>query len=237
MTNGETAMEKLLDVQAVDLQIRDMETEAAAIPAGFKKWERLVAGKKAGLVALQTQVEESKKSLRQCERQLDEKQEDLGKYNGQLPMIKTNREYKAILLEIDGVEKEISDIEESILEYMTETEVIEARVATEQTEVDKAEQEAEREKEKLDQKLKQVEEMLAGTRSERERLAASVDGVLLSQYDRIRIKKGGLATAKINDESCGACHLLLPPQVVNEVIGEAVKVCPSCNRLLYWMKT
>jgi hypothetical protein len=237
MTNEETAMEKLLDVQAVDLRIRDMETEAASIPAGFKKWENLVAGKKAGLVALETQVEDSKKSLRQFERDLDQKQEDLGKYNSQLPMIKTNREYKAILLEIDGVEKDISDIEEAILERMTETETIETRVAAEQTEVDETEQEAQREKQKLDEKLRQVQEALVGTRSERERLAASVDGGLLSQYDRIRIKKGGLATAKINDESCGACHMLLPPQVVNEVIGEAVKVCPSCNRLLYWMKT
>ena len=237
MTNGETAMEKLLDVQAVDLHIRDMETEAAAIPAGFKKWEALVAEKKAGLAALQTQVDDSKKALRHFERELEQKQENRVKYDAQLPMIKTNREYKAILLEIDSVEKEISDIEESILERMTETEVIEAKVAAETTEVEKAEQEAQGEKEKLDQRLKQVEEALGVTRSERERLAASVDVVLLSRYDRIRIKKGGLATARINHESCGACHMLLPPQVVNEVIGEAVKVCPSCNRLLYWMET
>lgn len=227
-------MEKLLDVQKVDLEIRDMETEAATIPTVFKKWDMLVAEKKTELTALKATVEEGQKSLRRLERQVEEKQQELTKYNSQLPLIKTNREYNAILLEIDNVEKEISDIEESIINDMTELESAEARAAAKAIEVDSAEEEARREKEKLDQKLKQIEEKLVGTRSEREQLAASVDGRLLSQYDRIRIKKGGLATAKINHESCGACHMLLPPQVVNETIGGVVKVCPSCNRLLYW---
>lgn len=227
-------MEKLLDVQKVDLEIRDMETEAATIPSDFKKWEILVAKKKADMTALKAAVEEIQKSLRRLERQLEEKQQELSKYNAQLPMIKTNREYKAILLEIDNVEREISDIEESIIDDMTEVESAEAKAAAEEIEVDRAEREAKEEKEKLDQKLKQIEEKLTGTRSQREQLAAAVDGRLLIQYNRIRIKKGGLATAKINHESCGACHMLLPPQVVNETIGGVVKVCPSCNRLLYW---
>jgi predicted nucleic acid-binding Zn-ribbon protein len=173
--------------------------------------------------------------MRHLERQLEEKQEELTKYNAQLPLIKTNREYKAILLEIDSVEKEISDIEEHILERMTEIDEVEARAAAEEAVVNKAKAEAEREKEQLAKKQKALEELLDGTRSRREELASSVDVALLNRYDRIRVQKGGLATARINDESCGACHMVLPPQVVNEVIGGVIRPCPSCSRLLYWM--
>ena len=90
---------------------------------------------------------------------------------------------------------------------------------------------------RLEQEQRQLEESLKGTRSERDQLAANIEVSLLTQYDKIRIKKGGLAMARVDDESCDACHIQLPPQVVNEVIGGAVKICPSCNRLLYWMES
>jgi hypothetical protein len=167
---------------------------------------------------------------------LEEKQEELTKYNGQLPLIKTNREYTAILLEIDSVEKEISNIEEAMLESMAKVDDIEARAAAEEQKVSQAKAEAQKEKERLEQEQRQLEESLKGTRSERDQLAADVEVSLLTQYDRIRVKKGGLAMARVDDESCDACHIQLPPQVVNEVIGGAVKICPSCNRLLYWIE-
>lgn len=235
MTSGETRMQKLLDVQKVDLRIMDLESEVSGIPTKCRELDRVVDAREAELVLLQAQVEEAKKNLRFLERQVEEKQEELAKYNSQLPLIKTNREYKAILLEIDLVEKEISDIEEMMITKMTEVEEFEARVAAEAAKVHEAKEEAEREKARLEQKQKAIEESLRGTRSEREHLAADIDGSLLSQYDRIRTRKGGLAMAGLNDESCGACHMMLPPQVVNEVIGGAVKTCPSCHRLLYWL--
>ena len=229
-------MRKLLDVQNVDLKIKDIETKAAAIPKKFEEWDKLVEDKRAELNALLSAVEDGKKSLRQLEGQLEEKQEELTKYNAQLPLIKTNREYTAILLEIDSVEKDISNIEEAMLESMAKVDDIETRAAAEEEKVNQAKVEAQKEKERLEQEQRRLKESLQGTRSERDQLAAGVEGSLHSQYDRIRRIKGGLAMARVNDESCDACHILLPPQVVNEVIGGAVKICPSCNRLLYWLE-
>ena len=97
-----------------------------------------------------------------------------------------------------------------------------------------AEQQAQEEREKLERKKQELEGLLEGIRSERKSLITDVDETLLDRYDRIRIRKGGLALSQIDDESCGACHMALPPQVVNEVIGGKIKSCPSCQRLLYW---
>jgi predicted nucleic acid-binding Zn-ribbon protein len=230
-------MQKLLDVQKVDLKIKELETEAAAIPPMREEWDRSLEGKKAELTELQSEIEESKKAQRHLERRLEERQEDLAKFNAQLPMIKTNREYKAILLEVDSVEKDIFDIEEQVLQIMADVESAETKAVAKEAEVDAAREEAGREKDKLQQKQRELEESLRGSRSERDNLAAHVDASVLTQYDRIRPRKGGLGMARITGESCGACHLMLPPQVVNEVIGGAVKSCPSCTRLLYWMET
>jgi predicted nucleic acid-binding Zn-ribbon protein len=227
-------MQKLRDVQKVDLKIMDLETEVAAIPLKIQEWDKTLHAKKAEREQLQLAVEETKKAQRHIERQLDQKQGELAKYNEQLPLIRTNREYKAILVEIDAVEKEISDLEEEILTKMTEVEEREAATEVKEEEMRQAEGKARDEKEKLEQKQRELEELLEGSRSERETLASDIDTTLLRKYDRIRIHKGGVGLSHIDDESCGACHMALPPQVVNEVIGGKVKSCPSCNRLLYW---
>lgn len=234
ITDGKMSMRKLLDVQTVDLRIGDLEARMAAIPLQLQDWEKALRGGKEEREELKSAMSEIKKAQRHFERELDQKQIDLSKYNAQLPLIKTNREYKAILVEIDSVEKEISDLEEEVLKKMTEVEDFEKRVSAKEAEVTKAENKAREEKEKLEQKEKELEQLLGSIRSERKSLASDVDKALLARYDRIRIHKGGLALSQINDESCGACHMALPPQVVNEVIGGKIKSCPSCSRLLYW---
>ncbi len=211
-----------------------MEAETAAIPARIQEWEDTLNSRKAELEELNGEVEERKKAQRHLERQLDQKQVDLSKYNTQLPLIKTNREYKAILVEIDMVEKDISDLEEEILAKMDDVEEVEGRAREKREELRRAEEETAKERQKLEDKQKALEESLRGTRSQRENLAADVESSLLTQYDRIRTRKEGLALTRISGESCDACHMALPPQIVNEVIGGRVKSCPSCLRLLYW---
>lgn len=227
-------IQKLLDVQKVDLKIRGLESEVSVIPRQIQDWDSALSSQKERLAELKKEMDEKKKAQRAVERQIEQKQAELAKYNAQLPMIKTNREYKAILVEIDMVEKEISEFEEQVLTKMGEVEELEIKAKASAAEVKRAQEEIEKEKENLRQKQKALEESLEGTRSERQTLVTFVDNILLSQYDRIRIRKGGLAVARVLDESCGACHVELPPQVVNEVIGGKIKACPSCSRLLYW---
>jgi predicted nucleic acid-binding Zn-ribbon protein len=224
----------LLDVQKVDLKIQGMEIEASAIPRQIRDWESSLQIHKLELNKLIQAIEERRKEQRQLERSLEQKQTALVKFNTQLPLIKTNREYKAILLEVDTVEKEIGDLEEQILSKMDEVEGVEVQVKQKEAELRKMQQEIEKEKDRLQQQKNALDACLKDTRSERQQMAAGVEVSLLNQYDRIRSHKGGLAIAHIRDESCGACHMALPPQLVNEVMGGRIRACPSCSRLLHW---
>lgn len=234
ITDRKMALQRLLDVQKVDLKIQGLEMEASAIPIQIREWDSSLGEQKVEMSRLKQEVEEKRKEQRQFERILEQKQVALGKFNAQLPLIKTNREYKAILLEVDGVEKEISDIEEQILFKMDEVEQAEMRAHEQEAELRKVQEEIENEKTRLQQRREALEDSLKGTRLERDSLTADVDISLLNQYDRIRVHKGGLAIAQLQDESCGACHMALPPQLVNEIIGGQIMPCPSCSRLLYW---
>ena len=61
-----------------------------------------------------------------------------------------------------------------------------------------------------------------------------VDPEMASLYERIVVKKNGIAFVPILGEVCGACHVKLRPQVLNEVaLKEKVVICESCSRILY----
>lgn len=69
---------------------------------------------------------------------------------------------------------------------------------------------------------------------ERAALAAKVPSLTLRRYEQVRQRKGtGLAQAK--DGICQACHISLPPMLVQQLMrNEAFDQCPNCKRILYW---
>jgi len=69
---------------------------------------------------------------------------------------------------------------------------------------------------------------------EREQLAAKVPSLTLRRYEQVRQRKGtGLARA--TDGICQACHISLPPMLVQQLMrADTLDQCPNCKRIIYW---
>lgn len=71
-------------------------------------------------------------------------------------------------------------------------------------------------------------------RQQRDTLAASIQPVLLKQYEHVRRARRGLGVVPVNGGTCGGCNVRLPIFVVQKVRkGQGVTRCPSCGRLLW----
>ena len=71
------------------------------------------------------------------------------------------------------------------------------------------------------------------TRRRAEALAAVEDKAMLKRYEDIRAKSGGVGIARIEDGSCGACHMSLPSFLIKSVKDHAEsQKCENCGRLL-----
>jgi len=66
-------------------------------------------------------------------------------------------------------------------------------------------------------------------------LAEKVKPDVLARYKRIRKSKGGgPAVVALNGEGCSGCHMRVPPQSVNEILGGSILLsCNYCGRMLY----
>jgi len=149
--------------------------------------------------------------------------------------VKTNKEYTAMLHEIEGVEREVRGREDRILEEMERAEALGAEVKREEAAFKDVEERDRGEVARLEQRAQAL-------RAERDRLAAERDAVastlqeahleLFTRVARLR----GVAVAEVRDSRCQLCHVFLRPQMfVDLKRNESVMQCPACNRILYYV--
>lgn len=70
--------------------------------------------------------------------------------------------------------------------------------------------------------------------AERNLLSNQVPISILQRYDELASRKGGLAVAKVEDQTCVLCGTgLTPSQVQSAKSPSVLFFCPSCGRILY----
>ncbi len=77
---------------------------------------------------------------------------------------------------------------------------------------------------------------LDALRAQREAQAAKLTAALVTQYDRLRRRRKGIAVAKVERGACLGCRLSVPAVVLQRArstLQPAPAQCPSCERFLY----
>jgi predicted nucleic acid-binding Zn-ribbon protein len=148
--------------------------------------------------------------------------------------VKTNKEYTAILHEIEGVEREIRGREDQVIEEMEKAERLALEVKHEEAGFKLVEQESRRERAELDGRETRLREQAGRAAAERAAAAGAVGEDVRARYERVaRLRGSGVAEAK--DGMCQTCHVKLRVQVWVEVKkNESLVECDSCSRILYY---
>ena len=115
-------LEKLVRLHRVDSDLRRVESELAVIPRLRQEIDDRLARDRSHLEAAKAALEGSQKARKQNEASVQDLETKRSKYKGQLMEVKTNREYTAVLHEIEGVERDIKAREDVILEEMEKAE-------------------------------------------------------------------------------------------------------------------
>ena len=228
-------MNTLLQLQALDLTIERLKRRELEIPKQKSKYD---IHKKRLTEELKQSEERCKKlqlEQRECEGEIEQKQAQIKKYDGQLLGIKKNEEYQALLHEMDLLRKQIGLKEERIIAIMVELDEAKAHLEEDRKRIHEELVGIEAECARIDAELAETTAERARVESEREPLTKNIAADLLGRYNRIRRSiKTGAAVVPLNNEHCTGCHMAVPPQTVNELIaGHKIHSCNHCGRLLY----
>jgi predicted nucleic acid-binding Zn-ribbon protein len=233
-------LDRLFRLQEILLEVRKKTERKEKTPdhlthieAAYKDAlkRRQDAGSKLG------QAESRKRTL---ESEVQDLNEQLKKYQQQLVAVKTNREYGALLNEMDGVKREVRQREDEILQL--EEEVGKTRAEADEREQLFPEETAGYEEQMTEWRAEQavLAEEIARGEAQANELRGSIDRRLLSTFDRIAKARAGVAVARVTmvglqTAACSACNVRLRPQLLSDLrLTKEPILCESCKRILYW---
>ncbi len=227
-------LERLIQLQQAEDAIRRVEAILDAVPKRREERAAELSRARAALDQAKNALDTTQKNRRQRETALQDLEGKRSKYKGQLMEVKTNKEYTAMLHEIEGVEREIRSIEDQILGDMEAAESHAAQVKREEGIFAEAEAEHRTALRGLEAEQREAEAERARLVAERDEVAATLSEDVLQLFKRVaRLRGSGVAEAK--DGQCQLCHVVLRPQMyVDLKKNEALMQCPSCSRVLFY---
>ena len=227
-------IEKLLELQIADQEIRKLQEEIAALPRRIAAIEQKLAGTKAHLEKARAAAKADEANKKKFETSIQDLQGKISKYRDQSLDVKTNDQYKALLHEIQFAEQEIRINEDRILEVMVNVDARDKDVKAAEAELKAETAEIEKEKEDTRRVTAEDQKKLAEWNAKRDGLRHGIDADLLRRYERV-MKFRGSGLAEVRDHKCMGCQVMLRPQTHNEVLnGEHIVYCDSCQRILYY---
>jgi predicted nucleic acid-binding Zn-ribbon protein len=228
-------IERLVILQAIDLRVQEMEREKSGIPQYIASLEEELRKEEEKFHAEKAEMEKLGKGRRQKEKDLEEETDKVKKAESKVFEIKTNKEYQAVLKEIESAKKLNRQREEEILEILEKLEQGQKRITGAEKELEEKRKEMQRQVSELKQKEASFEQEMAGEVRQKEEQEKEIPAELLSKYRMLAGKRQGIAVARVVQGVCQACHMNLRPQLYNELQRqETLIICPNCSRILFW---
>ncbi len=226
---------RLIQLQQLETAAEDARRKIADHPARTQVLDVRLQSARDGLADVKARLTAASEKRRAEEKEVATVQTRLAKYKDQLLEVKTNREYTAMLHEIETAQNDIRTREDRILEIMLESDELNAGVKKSESELKVAEKEIAAARTALETEMSSLQAVIDRTSADRQKLVAEIDRGVLGIFETTARGRKGIAVAEARDGLCTICHVRLRPQVFNEVRkNESIIQCDSCRRILYF---
>ena len=227
-------LDGLLELHRIDQELRDVEREIERLPAALTASEQELAGlqeKKAGLQeearGRQVAADKSNVQIRDLEGRIE-------KYQIQLNIAKTQKEYDTLRHEVSTCQEQISEIETGALTAYEEADQLTSRAGELAPRIAEVERSLESQRAEMDDRLADLAHRREKLERGRAEHVKAIDEDDLKLYERVRSKHRDGALTRVENGVCTICNVKLTPQSYNLVLlGEQLQQCRSCGRLCY----
>ncbi len=231
--NGD--LELLLQLQSIDYDLGELERSKEYIPDMMENLQGEINEAETKLENTTEALTTARREQKEVDLELQGKQEKLKKLQERMMAIKTNKEYDALVSEIDQIKSNISDLESRAMALMESIEQYEKDIVELESRYTEFKKTNSEQLESLQSQIDSVGSKIKDKQKERQQLVAQVNQRIISTYDRIRKGKGGAAVVAVKKRACGSCYKALPPQKIQEIkMGERIITCDNCGRMLVW---
>lgn len=225
----------LRDYQEVLTRKAELEALLAFVPNEVTELESEWKGIQERLEALEESHTTITSELKEHDISLAETNQQSEKFEQDLHQVTNNKEYNAVLKEIDAAKKKIHSIEEEVTKKKESLKEIESNR-------DECKTLGKESKSKYDKALseyratqKESEKELKGLGGTVKKLGDKIPTRLMRQFTRIADRRNGVGLALCVNAVCQACNVRVRQNIVDELRRfERIINCESCKRILYF---
>jgi len=228
-------MALLIDLQKIDQDIRTLNNKKQTLPEKAGELDQDFQTRKDRMEEDRNGLEGLNKLHKEKESELKQGQEKLRKSRERLQEVKTNKEYQAMLTEIETLEKGSGRIEEEILVLYDRIDERKVSLKSNEKDFEQYRGGYEAQRKKINEELASIDGELVEQKKKFEALVPGLKPDLRRRYEMIKGRRNGIAVVSARSAICSGCNMNLPPQLYNELQrSEELIYCPNCNRILYW---
>ncbi len=219
------------------------------IPEWMRELHEEHSGRKAEIEVVEAEGSSAEQDRRESEAALTDAEEQQKRYQEQLGRVSTQREYGALLTEIDTSKAQVSKSEQAAIEAAERKDRADAKLSELNEAFRDLDARYKAELEKWESEKPAVADIVRQLEARIEDLRSTIPRNMLVLFDRLRERCGGAALARVRKMAmttkkaaggntlwhCEACSFNVRPQVLVEIRDRgSLSQCDSCKRILYW---
>jgi predicted nucleic acid-binding Zn-ribbon protein len=238
----------IVELQRALDQLQDAERRINEVPEWMRELHEQHGLRSAEILASETAAEEAGRERVAADEAIQEAQEKLKRYQQQINRVTNQREYGALLHEIDTVKREITSLEEQGLAAIERIETANQALAELRESFREIDQQYAAEAAKWEREKPGVAREAAEIRKRIVDLRGQLPKGVLALFERIRERYAGAGITEVLkferigssqfEWHCSACNFRVRPQIVVEIRTQGTLVqCDSCKRILVVAET
>lgn len=223
----------LFKVQQLDLQIRDLRRQRAALEQPSPLVPQVQALEE-DLHEAGEAVRKNQKSQKNLEHELAAVASQRKGYEDKLygGMSGNMKELAGWQKEIDQLTVRQEKLEEQLLEFMERAETLELKVKDSTRRLDEKQKQLADSQVEATRTIAGIDVELEALLSRRAQVSETIDAALMKRYEALRKQKAGVAIVKVLKDACGGCYMNLSAQALERVAARDLVVCGHCGRIL-----
>ncbi len=225
----------LIKIQECDSQLVKLSAKKKTLPEDIKKLSAGFGSFEEEIKTNKNKYDELKARHTENESKVKKINEGIVKTKERMLEVKNNKEYQAMLKEIETAEKSRGEVETAIIAILDELDKLSVLVKKDDEILKEKRATYDQEKKTIEDELNAVDSDAASWEQQRAELQKKIPDDLLSRYERVRKRNRGIGVTSVWKSVCSGCHMNIPPQLYNEVQrSEELFSCPNCNRIIYF---
>ena len=228
------SMQHLIELQEIDNQLQDLNSLLGDLPKRVNEMNQEEDVLSTNLKKNKIHLKEIRVEFHKSEVKVEEIDNKIDKIKDQLFLVTNNKQYDALMHEIDYLKEEKSRIESKILIFLGEKDELKNNIENEEIQLKSLADELVNRKKKLETMLSKSADEKSVLEQKRQEKVQQIDSNTIALYNQVSGARDGLAVIHLSGNSCGGCGAAITMQTISEIrSNNTIYRCDICSRFVY----